>query len=219
MIRLTAPDPFSGQAPTPTTISGLHDYESGQIQAVTTGEPSTGRLWYSNGQKTYRGWLDPTNPIIDGVQECQVWEGSHADNGMVLIDNLRAFSRAQPNGASKLIMSNPNLLSLLGTLQVNNVNVQNYGSNGLHHALVANGGEGVAGAITTAMGGPWDTAGALAVLTAGGVAEGFRVTDDRRLESADPFDPFAYDICVSASNPKTLDFLRDSLHRAMSVNQ
>ena len=48
------------------------------------------------------------------------------------------------------------------------------GSNGLHHALVANGGFGARAAVTTALGGGWDAAAGFLVHKAGGRVLGYK---------------------------------------------
>lgn len=199
--------PFKAEAPTPTVIGALFDNDMMQFEAVAIGEPATGRLWYSDGLTTSIAKVDGAGNIDlrSGVRQSQVWDGEYTDNGLVLVENSREFKRGE-----RLILSDENNRSLFGNLQ-DKINIQNYGSNGLHHALVANGGEGVAGAITTSMGGEWDTAGVLVVVAAGGMADGFRIMDDRKLESADPFNPFDCDMVISANNRETLDFLRNSL--------
>lgn len=88
----------------------------------------------------------------------------------------------------------------------------NAGSNGVHHAIVANGNDTVVGAITTAQGGPWDCGGALTVLGAGGAAKGLRVTSDRWFEECDPLNPLDYDILVVANSDDTLDRLVHALY-------
>lgn len=59
----------------------------------------------------------------------------------------------------KQILNTKNQQALFASL-IPVCKIQMPGSNGLNHALVANGGAYAAGAITTAIGGPWDVAGA-----------------------------------------------------------
>ena len=204
--------PFKAEAPTPTAISSLYDLRGKKLQAATIAEPASGRLWHTDGRRTWQARVDEAGFMIDNtMRRCRVWDGQYDKNGMVLIDNFREFHRPDPKSETgRLILSGANVRNLFSNLN-DKIHIQNYGSNGLHHALVANGGDGVAGAITTSMGGEWDVAGVLAVTAAGGVAEGFHVTEERTLKSVDPLNPFDYDMVISANNSRTLDFLRQSL--------
>lgn len=202
--------PFKAEASTPTVIDALYNNHRKQFEAVTIGEPSTGRLWFSDGLTTRRTRVTPQGSLTGRSKECQVWDGDYKDNGLVFVENFRAFKRGE-----RQVLTDPNLKVLAGHL-IDSVNIENLGSNGAHHALVANGGTGVTGSITTSMGGEWDTGGVLAVMTAGGVAEGFRVNQDRLLERGlDPLDPFAYDMVITANNPKALQFLGNILEKSV----
>ncbi len=88
------------------------------------------------------------------------------------------------------------------------------GSNGLHQALVANGGERLVGSITLAMGGPWDVCGVRLVLNAGGVARAFERTSAGALREQDPLDPEAYDMLITGNNKDTADFLTRAVLRS-----
>ncbi len=198
--------PFCAGAPTSTVMVSLYNTELRKLAATTTVEPATGRLWHSNGSQTIRTVFNPTTgEQIMEAAPCSVWGGSITDGATVLVDNFAAFDRQ-----GRQITTNDNVIRLFIALQ-SQVAVQNYGSNGLHHALVANGGNKLAGAITTSMGGEWDVAGALLVLNAGGVAEGLRVNAGRSVTAADPLDPFTYDLLLSANSQASLDFLKQSV--------
>jgi fructose-1,6-bisphosphatase/inositol monophosphatase family enzyme len=200
--------PFVAGAPTSTAIVSLYSNERRQLTAATIVEPATGRAWYTSGNQTMRTVMDPrTGQEISPLEPCHVWEGSITDNPTVLVDNFAAFARGEDK---RQIFNTENVVRLFSGLQ-QEVAIQNYGSNGLHQALVANGGGKLAGSITTAMGGEWDASGALLVINAGGVAEGFRVNADRSLSLADPLDPFSYDILITANNEESLAFLRQKV--------
>jgi fructose-1,6-bisphosphatase/inositol monophosphatase family enzyme len=204
--------PFLNGSPSSTVITSLFNHESGRFEATTIAEPVSGRLWTADGARNLRTIIDVESgePVSEPVAT-STWDGDFRDNGTVLIDHMQAFSR---QSGKRPILGNADVVRLFGGLQ-DSLAINSYGSNGLHHALVANGGARMAGAITTAMGGEWDTAGAVNVLSAGGVAEGFRMSDDRALESADPLEPYSYDMLVTANNQETLDFLRNALRHAV----
>jgi fructose-1,6-bisphosphatase/inositol monophosphatase family enzyme len=76
-------------------------------------------------------------------------------------------------------------------------------SNGLNHALVANGGFGARAAVTTALGGPWDAAGVFLVQKAGGAVLGFK--NGVRLESG--LSVGRGDVFISANSPASAEEL------------
>lgn len=196
--------PFLSGASTSTVIAAAYDRQYSRLVAVVIGEPATGRIWWAMASNCYLATSSGVKAL------CRVWDGAMDSTSVVLIDNFMAFARAD---GKRPITTNANLCKLFGNLQ-SRVAIQNYGSNGLHHALVANGNERVAGAITTSMGGEWDCGGALAVLTAGGDAAGFRVEDNRKLSAQDPLDPMSYDILVVANNSESLAVLVNALDQS-----
>jgi fructose-1,6-bisphosphatase/inositol monophosphatase family enzyme len=217
--------PFNAGAATSTVICALFNTRTRQFEASTIGEPATGRLWHADGERTHRYKLDPrTGDIEPQIVECRTWDGDINNNGTVLIDNFAPFSRTAPFSReleyreTRAMLNGGNILELIEGFNEASVAIQNYGSNGLHHALVAHGGNTLAGAITTSMGGEWDTAGALAVLNAGGEAQGLRLNKKRKLEDRDPLDPFSFNMLVVANNGDSLRFLKRSLARAVHEN-
>jgi fructose-1,6-bisphosphatase/inositol monophosphatase family enzyme len=152
-----------------------------------------------------------TGKSITEPVKCAVWAGELCASSIVFIEASRGFKRD-----GRQIMDNEQVSRLNQFLQPS-IDTQNYGSNGMHQALVANGGEYVTGAITTAMGGPWDALGAQLVLEAGGSALGLRVNDSRGLETEDPLNPDAYDMLIVANNPDSLTFLHDAVNQAWAA--
>ncbi|HSX00910.1 MAG TPA: inositol monophosphatase family protein [Candidatus Saccharimonas sp.] len=216
--------PLSVGAPTSTVIIALYDRLVRQIVLMVIGQPATGLVW----------WADQTDCErlafglqLDGppqsVSTCRVWPGSFDQKAVVLIENFRTFTRTVPTEppTKRLVWSDQGLQGLLSSLQ-SRMAIQNYGSNGLHHVLVADGDKGdnspagLAGGITTAIGGWWDCGGILAVLSAGGAACGYWVTDDRRLERRDPLDPLSYDFVVYANSQRSLDVLCSAVETAFA---
>lgn len=206
---------FLNGGPNSTVITSVFNHQTGKFEATAIGEPISGRLWIAHGARNTRNIINPEgSELIAEVVDTHVWDGSHEDNGTVLIDHLQEFSRKNTDGTKRQIMTNPDVVRLFSGIQ-DKVSVKAHGSNGAHQALVANGGARLAGSITLAMGGEWDAAGVVNVLSAGGVAEGFHMADDRKLEPADPLRPYDYDILVCANNEDTLAFLRRALHNAV----
>lgn len=89
------------------------------------------------------------------------------------------------------------------------------GSNGRHLALVAGGKGGVVGSVTTAVGGPWDVAGALLVMEAGGAAVGLSKTGFGHYEECDPLRVGEYDVLIAANSMETLKYLKGEFQRSL----
>jgi fructose-1,6-bisphosphatase/inositol monophosphatase family enzyme len=202
--------PFLSGTSTSTVICALYDRQIGAIMGVVIGDPSYGRVWSAfNGAGCKLSVLDMASGSLLRSDNCLAWQGDLQHKSLVLYECSHAFSRG-----NRQILTDENVRKLHSLLQPT-VTLQNYGSNGLHHALVANGADFVGGAITVAMGGPWDCGGVIAVLEAGGICAAFRMTYDRQLEPREPLDPFSYDILVVANKPDTLLFLCDCLLKCL----
>jgi fructose-1,6-bisphosphatase/inositol monophosphatase family enzyme len=85
-----------------------------------------------------------------------------------------------------------------------------FGSNCLHHALVAHGGSGAVGAITTCCGGPHDIAAGLLVLEAGGAVRSFSNRSGELVEVA-PLDVLEANFMVSGNSCETVNRLAQLL--------
>lgn len=200
--------PFLSGASTSTVICALYDRQAEAIVGVVIGDPSYRRMWIAFRGAGCKLWGFGGGEFIFSAPY-KVWKGDLQRKSLVLYECSHAFKRGD-----RQILTDENMVKLHSLLQPV-VTLQNYGSNGLHHALVANGGDFVAGAITVAMGGPWDCGGAIAVLEAGGVCSAFRMMEGRRLEEKNPLDPFSYDILVVANSDETRDFLCDCLRSCL----
>jgi hypothetical protein len=77
------------------------------------------------------------------------------------------------------------------------------GPNGINHALVAWGGDGVLAGITTALGGGWDATGVLLVIEAGGCATAFKDGVE-----VNPLLVLDYNILITAANPEVFAKVR-----------
>lgn len=208
-------DPVDGTAalvggvPTSTIICSVYSKSKKQIIATVIGEPSYRRIWFvMPGTGCFLAKCTKITGITEYIH-CKVWDGEYNPKSLVFLDPSPGFTRK-----GRTILSDQEVRSLFCELY-GKVNVFLCGSNGEHHALVANGCERVAGAITQAIGGPWDVSGALLVKQAGGICAAFTMTEDRRLVEKDPLDIMDYDILVSANNERTLAFLCECLRRSI----
>jgi fructose-1,6-bisphosphatase/inositol monophosphatase family enzyme len=141
------------------------------------------------------------------MRECRVWSGDLKSDTAVFLDLTRGFAREK---GQRQILTNEQVQELVKSLCLV-TRLQMYGSNGMHQALVAHGNEKVVGGITTAMGGPWDAAGALLVHEAGGKCAAYRIESSIYFQ-ADPLDPMAYDVLVYTNNDRTLPFLTEKFY-------
>jgi len=200
--------PFTIGAPTSTVICAAYDTINKSLLSVAIGEPAYKRIWVAT--KNNGCWLIilDDNYNIQAKLPKKVWDGNLSSSTAVFLDLTRGFARDK---GQRQILSNTQMKTLVASLSLE-TRLQLYGSNGLHQALVANGNEKVVGGITTAMGGPWDVAGALLIEEAGGKCQAWRFTTDGQITSADCLDPLSYDILVYANNATTLAFLRHCLN-------
>ena len=127
----------------------------------------------------------------------------------VFVDSYPTFKR----DGGRVIMSTSELNRLHANIQ-ERTGILVLGSNGEHHALVANGGSAAVGSVTTAIGGWWDVCGVLPVICAGGVAMGLRVEANGELTECNALDVMSYDILVTANSPETLAFLVNAVRNA-----
>ncbi len=154
---------------------------------------------------------------------CHVWPGEYSNQGCVFLDVSHGFNREQMDpangfsrkkkGEKRTVLNDEQVSRLFASLS-REVKVLLPGSNCLHHALVAQGLSGVLGAISTAIGGPWDIAGYHQVKQAGGSVCAFRFADnDRQLqllrEGQSGIETI--DILISANSQSTLMTLSNHL--------
>ena len=193
---------------TSTIIVAATHPERGVVLCVV-GEPSTGRIWSATEEDPtelrvthFRGnALHMTSPV-----SVRVWDGDLGPRSVVLMDVSHGFQRGE-----RQILRDSAVRAIMHSVSEKAILLMP-GSNGLHFAMVANGGTGMAGQITTAVGGPWDIAGALLVQQAGGYATGWKVVGERALESRDPRHIHDCDIVVSGNNEGTVEQLIDCLY-------
>jgi len=201
--------PFTVGLPTSTVILGAYDTDTKQVLACIIGEPASGRLWYTRNSQCYAATWDFTKKELHNERQVTVWQGVLSGNTAVCLDNPQGFKRS-----GRQILTHEQVGQLLVKLAKYRLLLA--GSNGLHQAVLAQGNDKMAGAITSAIGGPQDVCGVRLVLDAGGAARAFRVTDDRKLAEESPYAIEDYDILVVGNNPGTVDELSQVLYFSIS---
>jgi hypothetical protein len=216
--------PFALGAPTSTVIFGVHDTEQQRVLACVIGEPMSGQLWFTRRGKAFvaqancKTGLDDYEQFtvvwsLDKERRVKVWDGKFGRDAAVFLDNPRGFPRGKGK-EKRTILSHEEVGRLIESLRhdQDGGKLQLYGSNGLFHALVAQGAEHdkVAGGITSAMGGCQDVMGVKLILDAGGAARAFRSHTGVRKDSFHEVHPEAieeYDILVYGNNIDTVNRL------------
>lgn len=210
--------PFIVGATTSTVIAALYDEILNKITICVVGDPATGRIWSAETEKgvTLRehDFSDDNGEYTNAISSfCRVTPpATLGETGRtVFCDFYPDFKRK-----GRTVLSNFEIAMLFeGLFGIYGVTM--LGSNGAHHALVANGAQGIAGAITTAIGGPWDVAPALLVTEAGGFARAFTVLPDGELADRDPLDPESFDILITAVTETDLTAMVSILFKAKSA--
>lgn len=198
---------FTNGGNSSTVILGIFDQTENRYVSAIIGEPASGRIWTADLEtKTQRMnymnknlWLTQAVPVhvCDGVLDGQA---------TVFVD---PFEVGFPLGKAQYAKLLGNIMELGASAEKPNeaAHVMILGSNGLHQALVANGGQGAVGGIMTAKGGPWDAAGALLVIQAGGSAVGLKLEADGTLTEQDALNPDSYDFLVYGNTAETVSAL------------
>ena len=209
--------PFAIGVGTSTVIVAAVKKATGEVIYCMVGEPQTGRVWRAGRDgccesAVLDGATAFMSPRGQGWREVHVCDDVLASHkSRVLVDSYPGFTKDK-----RTILSIPQLDRLHDLIQ-GQAGLLMLGSNGMHHALIANGGKGAVGAITTAIGGPWDVCPVLLVMAAGGFARAFSVildaTGRRTLEERNPHIVASYDIVISGNTQDTVDTLVDLLER------
>jgi fructose-1,6-bisphosphatase/inositol monophosphatase family enzyme len=202
---LDGTSPFASGLMTSTVIWGLYDVSRRQIVSSIVGEPVSGRIWFTENGETKLFWVNKNEEKIT----TQVNKDMLSKKSMLLLDKSHGFKRF-----GKTIFTDKQLGQLFSKLNtIGSIAIP--GSNGLIHALVANGATGVLGSISTALGGPWDACGVLLVINAGGHVKAFTVAQGK-LEEKDPLDVESYDCLITANTEENLKNIADSLRQALN---
>lgn len=193
---------FSCGLATSTIIVGVYDFLKKQVVGTVVGEAATGRIWVAFGDS-------PTRLLggVNGAIDVSVCPQDLDDQSTIFLDVPHGFTRK-----GRQIFTDEQMARLFHTLRGRKIAIP--GSNGLIQALVANGGQKVAGSITTAIGGPWDVCGVKLVLNAGGSAVAVSIVRDgneSEIVGKDPLDVMNYDLLVCGNNRETVNFLTTHL--------
>jgi fructose-1,6-bisphosphatase/inositol monophosphatase family enzyme len=201
--------PFTVGMPTSTVILGAYNTEVKQVLACTIGEPISGRLWYTHCRQSYAATWDFAAKQLRNERRLHVWRGALSGNTVVYLDAPHGFKRS-----GRQILTDEQAGTLLVRLAKYRLLLT--GSNGLHQAVLAQGNDKMAGAITSAIGGPQDVCGVRLVLNAGGVARAFRVAGNRKLVEEPPHAIDDYDILIMGNNQATVNELSQVLFSLIS---
>lgn len=199
---------FANGASTSTVIIGAYDDNIKEIIACIIGEPISGRIWHaSKGEKASRTIKSADSEYTRTIN---TWQEELNPTASTLLDISSGFIRD-----NRQILTDDQVARLFINL-ARKSQVMMLGSNGMHQALVANGSDRMAGAITTAIGGPWDVCGVLLVLNAGGSAKAFSMNSNEQLVEKNPLDVMDYDTLVIGNNQATVDCLANCLLGCLS---
>jgi fructose-1,6-bisphosphatase/inositol monophosphatase family enzyme len=203
-------DPLDGSRPkmvgamTSTVIVACYDRTEKKVVACVVGEPITGRILVASLGDGARSIM-PNGSLIP----ISTWRDDKGKKNVVYLDSYPGFTK------DKRVILTDDQLGVLDVLVNRGWGKLMLGSNGQHHMLVAMGEQMSAGAITTAIGGPWDVAPVLLVLEAGGAAAAFSVTENG-LEDRDPLAIDTYDILITAGSQMILDRLVQMVKKAQA---
>lgn len=201
--------PFTVGLPTSTVILGAYNTKTKQVLACTIGEPISGRLWFTREGEAFTAVWNFSETHLDNERPIQVWSGVLSADTVVFLDNPRGFKRS-----GRQILTNEQVGKLLVLLARYRLLLA--GSNGLHQAVLAQGNDKMAGAITSAIGGPQDVCGVRLVLDTGGAARAFQMADNRKLIEMPPQAIEDYDILVAGNSQATVDGLCQTLLSALA---
>ncbi len=197
--------PFAAGAGTSTVIVAAVSNDTGRVLCVMVGQPSTGMIWSAEeGEETHRQAIVGRH----AYSAPRVSDAVLSHKSRVFVDSYPGFTKS---GRTVLATEQ---LDILHSFIQSKMGLLALGSNGLHHALVANGAPVAAGAITTAIGGPWDVCPVLLVLQAGGAAAAFSV-EKGRLVIREPLEVGTYDILITGNSHKTVQELTEFLQQAL----
>jgi fructose-1,6-bisphosphatase/inositol monophosphatase family enzyme len=183
--------PFTSGLQTSTVIVALYDKKMKQIIECHVGLPVTGQIWSAE--------YDLELGVFS--TDLKVWRGPKKSKEVVFLD-----ISPKPTREGSQTLTNDEQAALFTCVFKTGTAVMMAGSNGLHHALVAQGHQDVVGAITTSVGGPWDVAPALLVVAAGGAAKAF-TRQNGKWKERDPLDPMSFRFLVTGNNVETVERL------------
>lgn len=195
--------PFAIRAMTSTLSVALFDTVLKQVIACVVLEPATGRIWFARkGQGTWCFFYNSNLEFdLREARRCSVWDGQLGAGSIVLVDCYRDFQLAGHPVTSNEVWSD-----FMGELFSGQSGMYNFGTNCLYYALLACGGNGMAGAVTTCRGGPHDITPVLLALEAGGCAQGYS-NKTGVLTEVDPLNVLECNFMLAGNNQDTLTAL------------
>lgn len=202
--------PFVNGLNTSTVILSIYDYMRQKVVFVMIGSPISGDIWCNHPDRVavHRMTYDYDQNTTTNVQDVGV--NKHALDGQatVFFDyvNILGYFRKTDEGTRRIFTGEESLAVFNNVFRIG-INPLMTGSNGQHQVLVASGGEKCVAGLTLAMGGPWDAAGILLVILAGGYARAFKKLSNGLFQEADPLNPLAYDVAVYGNNKAAVDTL------------
>lgn len=228
--------PFTIGAPTSTVICAAYDAVNKTLLSVAIGEPAYRRIWMASKGDGCKLVILNNEYEVEQSNYKKVWDGKLNHSTAVFLDITTGFLRTigkRPitddtvvyEGGLRAVLQDRVTKKIVKQL-ASNTRLQLYGSNGMHHALVANGNDKVVGGFTLAMGGQWDAAGALLITEAGGVCLAIAIEwidivheiFNVRTEKKDPLNPADYDILIYANNQDNLNRLEKMFDKALNGN-
>lgn len=197
--------PFLNGAPTSTCINALYDKVKKEVIGCMVGEPVSGRVWkYMPGMESSMVYY--LGEFFTGPTSIHVFDGEMGVKTTVYADFYPTFTK---KGSHSL--SDEEQAKLFGRLFGKVSAISMFGSNAIHHALVAGGRKkDVVGAITACLGGPWDVAPVILVAKAGGCVRGFTRIEGA-WEEQPAMDIKAHHFTISGNTPETVGKLVDVL--------
>lgn len=163
------------------------------------------------GKGTYSFQFRGKNLEADlaSARQDHVWEGKVSQSTRLLVDFAPLFKK----GGAYPEVPHERWCRFTAELYAK-TGIGNLFSNGMHRGLVSGGGARIVGAVTTALGGPWDVAPVLLELEAGGYAKAFS-TAGNSLDEVDPLDVTRYNYLVSGNSRETVEVIAGVLIKAI----
>jgi Inositol monophosphatase family len=205
--------PFTNGAMSSTVSAAIYCLGRKRVIACVVGEPASRRIWVSSeGLGVWRFQVPVEGPLAfreftvndSFVEQMNVWTGPLSTKSTVYLDLYPTFKNPGFPTVPDEVWGKffPQVFAL------SRVNM--FGTNCGHHAIIANGSEGAVGAITTALGGPWDVTPVQLVIEAGGAARAFS-TKDSVLVEVDALQVLDYNLLVTGNTPDTVYQLSELL--------
>lgn len=202
--------PFIIGAPTSVVIAATYHWQEKRMTRCVIGVPANGKVWVAvagEGCWVFVRTLEPIEEDVSRLRRCNVWQGELNQRSTVLLGLYPGFKKSGYPVIEDRVWGEF-FASLYG-----NTAISNLGASGIDLALVANGGEGVAGSVASGFSGPWDIAGVLMVLEAGGYARAFDLLAGGELVEVNPLTvPDVY-FLVTGNNQRTVNTLVQKLHQ------